>query len=361
MSVRQSEMRFSELARHAIWLVPTDRERIRRFIDGLTFQLRLLMTRERVSGATFDEVVNIARQIEMVRSQEQVEREVKRSHGSSDFSGVPSGGQFYCGRGRFYKHAQTGRPAHRGASASHGSYSAHSGQSSFSALPPQSSNHASSAQASTSNSSGYQEQQFRQRRGCFECGEFGHFKRDYPRLLSGAPQQSPQLTVPAPAVPPPAQPARGGVLPVCVSTPVSDIITVDSVYRSCVITIGGLETRVDLLLLSMADFDVILGMDWLSSCHAILDCHAKTVTLVMRGLSKVEWRGSLDFVPSRVISYLKVQHMVGKGCLSYLAFVRDIDADTSIIDSVPVVPDFPDVFPADLPGMPPDRGYLFRY
>ncbi|XP_070054972.1 uncharacterized protein [Nicotiana tomentosiformis] len=44
-------------------------ERIRRFIDGLTYQLRLLITRERVSGATFDEVVDIARQIEVVRSQ----------------------------------------------------------------------------------------------------------------------------------------------------------------------------------------------------------------------------------------------------------------------------------------------------
>ncbi|XP_070045395.1 uncharacterized protein [Nicotiana tomentosiformis] len=67
MSVTHYEMRFSELARHAIWLVPTDRERIMRFIDGLTFQLRLLVTRERVSSANFDEVVDIARQIEMVR------------------------------------------------------------------------------------------------------------------------------------------------------------------------------------------------------------------------------------------------------------------------------------------------------
>lgn len=92
MFVTQYEMRFSELARHAIWLVPIDRERIRRFIDGLTFQLRLLMTRERVFGATFDEVVDIALQIEMVRSQERVERESKRPHGQGGFSGVLSGG-----------------------------------------------------------------------------------------------------------------------------------------------------------------------------------------------------------------------------------------------------------------------------
>jgi len=54
------------------------------------------------------------------------------------------------------------------------------------------------------------------------------------------------------------------------STPVGDIIIVDRVYRSCVVTIGGLETRVDLLLLSMVDFDMILGMDWLSPLGTIL-------------------------------------------------------------------------------------------
>ncbi|XP_070054448.1 uncharacterized protein [Nicotiana tomentosiformis] len=51
--------------------------------------------------------------------------------------------------------------------------------------------------------------------------------------------------------------------------------------------------------------------------------------------------------------------MVGKGCLSYLAFERDVGADTPTIDSVPVVRNFPDGFHADLPGMPPDRDIDF--
>lgn len=57
----QYEMKFFELACHAFWLVLIYREKIRRFIDDLTYHLQLLMTRERVSGATFDEVVDIAR------------------------------------------------------------------------------------------------------------------------------------------------------------------------------------------------------------------------------------------------------------------------------------------------------------
>ncbi|XP_070017187.1 serine/arginine-rich splicing factor RSZ22-like [Nicotiana sylvestris] len=53
-----------------------------RFVDGVTYQLRILMTRERVSGATFEKFVDISREIESVRRQEQDEREAKRPRGS---------------------------------------------------------------------------------------------------------------------------------------------------------------------------------------------------------------------------------------------------------------------------------------
>ncbi|XP_070046907.1 uncharacterized protein [Nicotiana tomentosiformis] len=154
-------------------------------------------------------------------------------------------------------------------------------------------------------------------------------------------------------------PRESLVSPVHVSTPVGDTIIVDRVYRLCVVTIGGLEIRVDLVLLSVVDFDVILGMDWLSPCHAMLDCHAKTVILAVPSFPRVEWRGSPDYVRTRVISYLKAQRMVGKGYLSYLAFVRDVGVDSFTINSISVVRDFSNVFPADLSGMLPDKDIDF--
>nr|XP_016469213.1 PREDICTED: uncharacterized protein LOC107791632 [Nicotiana tabacum] len=66
----------------------------------------------------------------------------------------------------------------------------------------------------------------------------------------------------------------------------------------------------------MVDFDVILGMDWLSPYHAIFDCHVKTMTLAMLGLPRLEY-------------------------------------------SVLVVREFPEVFFADLSSMPPDRDIDF--
>ncbi|XP_070049759.1 uncharacterized protein [Nicotiana tomentosiformis] len=93
-------------------------------------------------------------------------------------------------------------------------------------------------------------------------------------------------------------PRESLVASVCVSTPVGNTIIVDRVYLSCVVTIGSLETRVDILLLRMVDFDVILGMDWLSPCHVVLDYHTKNVKLAMTGLPRVRWSGSIDYVPS---------------------------------------------------------------
>ncbi|XP_070039780.1 uncharacterized protein [Nicotiana tomentosiformis] len=207
--------------------------------------------------------------------------------------------------------------------------------------------------------------------------------RDCPRIRRGAaPQapwipQGPHIMVATPVASLPIPLARGGgstysyvssyfapyldisrgslSAHVYVPTPVGDSIIVDRVYWSCLVTISGYETRVNLLLFSMVDSDVILGMEWLSPYHAILDCHAKIVKLAMLGLPRLELRGALDYIPSKVMSFIKAHRMVKKGCDTYLAFVRDVSADTPTVELVPAVRDFPEVFPADLPGMPHDR------
>ncbi|XP_070032047.1 uncharacterized protein [Nicotiana tomentosiformis] len=194
MSVTQYEMRFSELDRHAIWFVPTDRERIRRFIDGLNYGLHFVMTREITLGLRFDEVVDIARRLEQVRSREHEEREAKRLPGSGGFSSALFGGQSYHRRGRPCRPAQMACSVHRGALASHGSYSSCPGQSSLSALPAQSSSRALLVQGSSvpvPSSSYFGAGRLVQSpppltdQSCFECREFGHMRRYCPRILGG--------------------------------------------------------------------------------------------------------------------------------------------------------------------------------
>ncbi|XP_070049115.1 uncharacterized protein [Nicotiana tomentosiformis] len=73
-------------------------------------------------------------------------------------------------------------------------------------------------------------------------------------------------------------------------------------------------------------------------------------------LPRLEWKGLSVSASNQVISFLKARRMVEKGCLAYLAYVWDTTAETPVIDSMPVVREFSDVFSSDLPGMPPDRG-----
>jgi len=86
------------------------------------------------------------------------------------------------------------------------------------------------------------------------------------------------------------------------------------------------------MLFDMTDFEIILGMDWLSPYHAILDCHAKTITLAIPALPRLEWKDLSANVSNQVISFLKARHMVEKGCLAYLAYVRDTTTEIPVID-----------------------------
>ncbi|XP_070012310.1 uncharacterized protein [Nicotiana sylvestris] len=154
-------------------------------------------------------------------------------------------------------------------------------------------------------------------------------------------------------------PRESLVLLFMLSTLVGNSIIVDRISWPYVVTFCGYETRADLLLLDMTNFEVILGMDWLSPYHTILDCHAKIITLAMLELPRLEWKGSSISTSSRIISFLKARYMVKKGYLAYLAYVRDNTVESVTIDSVPVVREFADVFSSNLLGMPPDHDIDF--
>ncbi|XP_070034544.1 uncharacterized protein [Nicotiana tomentosiformis] len=51
----------------------------------------------------------------------------------------------------------------------------------------------------------------------------------------------------------------------------------------------------------MVDFDVIMGIDWLYSCFAKLDCRTRTVRFEFPNESVIEWKGD-DVVPNDAFS-----------------------------------------------------------
>ncbi|XP_070010121.1 uncharacterized protein [Nicotiana sylvestris] len=67
------------------------------------------------------------------------------------------------------------------------------------------------------------------------------------------------------------------VKPFEVFTPVGDSVIAKQVYRGCIIVVHGRPTVADLIELDLVEFDVIMGMNWLASCHANVDCRSKIV------------------------------------------------------------------------------------
>ena len=56
-----------------------------------------------------------------------------------------------------------------------------------------------------------------------------------------------------------------------------------------------------------------------------------------------------------MISAISARCLLQKGCKGYLAHIVDTRSSEVGFEDVPVVRDFPDVFPDDLPGLPPER------
>ena len=82
----------------------------------------------------------------------------------------------------------------------------------------------------------------------------------------------------------------------------ADLLVSDIVVRDSRVLIRGQEFPTDLVALDMRDFDVVLGMDWLSRHRAILDCYKKEVKLHRLGKLEVKFRGIRKEVFSSMIS-----------------------------------------------------------
>ncbi|XP_070046619.1 uncharacterized protein [Nicotiana tomentosiformis] len=73
------------------------------------------------------------------------------------------------------------------------------------------------------------------------------------------------------------------VKPFELSTPIGDPVIDRRVYRGCIVVLHSRPTVADLIELDMVEFDDIMGMDWLASCYANVDCRSKTVRFQFPG------------------------------------------------------------------------------
>ena len=140
---------------------------------------------------------------------------------------------------------------------------------------------------------------------------------------------------------------------ILVTNPLGHSVIVNKVYRDCPIRIREYEYMGDLIELSFREFDVILGMDWLSRHQAIVDCRMKRVTLRTLKEDEVTFIGERSNHLSNVIFVAIAITMVRKGCEVYLTYVIETEKERPSVSDIPTVSDFPDVFSEELLGLPP--------
>ena len=106
----------------------------------------------------------------------------------------------------------------------------------------------------------------------------------------------------------------------------------------------------------MVDYEVIFKMDWLSKYHASIDCMKKIVTFQPPEEEEFLFIGTTKKLRTTVISVMKAKRLLDSGCVGYLASVVDTSLEQhSKPEDVPVVQEFLEVFPEDLPRLPLDR------
>ncbi|GKD13580.1 putative reverse transcriptase domain-containing protein [Tanacetum coccineum] len=114
----------------------------------------------------------------------------------------------------------------------------------------------------------------------------------------------------------------------------------NTVLRGCTLGLLGHPFNIDLMLVELGSFDIIIGMDWLASHHAVIVCDEKIVQIPYE------------------------DEVLIKGCSIFLAQVMKKETEDKSeekrLENVPTVRDFPEVFLEDLPGLPPTRQVEFQ-
>ncbi|GJR72857.1 putative reverse transcriptase domain-containing protein [Tanacetum coccineum] len=92
------------------------------------------------------------------------------------------------------------------------------------------------------------------------------------------------------------------------------------------------ETKTNMA--QLGSFDAIIGMDWLSKYQAVIVYAEKIVRIPVENKSLKPYLGDVERQPGKC---------------------EDTSRKEANLEGIPIVQDFPEVFPEDLPGLPPTR------
>ncbi|GKG26456.1 hypothetical protein Tco_0399602 [Tanacetum coccineum] len=102
------------------------------------------------------------------------------------------------------------------------------------------------------------------------------------------------------------------------------------------------------MVIELGSFDIIIWMDWLSRYDAAILCGEKKVRIPLEGKTMLVIEGDRNNSRLKIVSCIKAQKYIEKGCELFLAQVTEQESKEKRLEYVPVIRDFPEVFPDEL-------------
>ncbi|KAI3822276.1 hypothetical protein L1987_09865 [Smallanthus sonchifolius] len=138
------------------------------------------------------------------------------------------------------------------------------------------------------------------------------------------------------------------------------LIKASDIIRGCTMNLNDHPFSVDLIPINLGSFDVVIGMDWLSKHRAEIICSEKIVRIPLSNGEVLDVHGDKPGRSLNIISCMKAWKFLKKGSYAFLANVVEKRSEELKIQDIPIVRDYPEVFPKDLPGLPTSRQVEFR-
>ena len=139
--------------------------------------------------------------------------------------------------------------------------------------------------------------------------------------------------------------------PLYVSSPLWIRVRIGMICRGCELEISGTLLTVDLRIMDMLEFDVILGMDWMTDYRIVIDCERRRVTAYTQDGTRVVFKGDKHDILSHTVYESRCQGQLA----GWLASLTLEDEERPDLDLPRVVCEYVDVFPDELHGLPPQR------
>ncbi|KAI3784113.1 hypothetical protein L1987_43205 [Smallanthus sonchifolius] len=138
------------------------------------------------------------------------------------------------------------------------------------------------------------------------------------------------------------------------------IIEATHILKGCKLELASHKLDIDLMPVTLRSFDVIVGMDWLSKNQAEIICRGKIVRIPLPSGKTLSVQGEKVGAVMGIISFMKALKCLRKGHTTILALVAEQPSEEKKIDDILIVREFLEVFPEDLPGLPPHRQVEFK-